>query len=58
MNNFEYEFEIILPDGETTYQYNDSPELTNDFIDFLEEIHIDITQCIYKVYNLKTEHYV
>ena len=54
MNNFDYEFEIILPDGETTYQYNDSPELTNDFIDFLEEIHIDITQCIYKVYKLNT----
>ena len=58
MNNFEYEFEIILPDGETTYQYNDSPNLTNEFIDFLEEIDIDITKCIYKVYNLKTEHYV
>jgi hypothetical protein len=49
MNNFDYEFEITLPDGETTYQYNNSPELTNDFIDFLEEIDIDITQCIYKV---------
>ena len=49
MNNFDYEFEIILPDGETTYQYNNSHELTNDFIDFLEEIDIDITQCIYKV---------
>ena len=49
MNNFEYEFEIILPDGETTYQYNDSPELTNEFIDFLNEIDIDITRCIYKV---------
>ena len=58
MNNFEYEFEIILPDGETTYQYNDSPNLTNEFIDFLEEIDIDIYSCIYKVYNLKTEHYV
>ena len=49
MNNFEYEFEIILPDGETTYQYNDVPFLTNDFIDFLEEIDIDIHSCIYKV---------
>jgi len=49
MNNFNYEFEITLPDGETTYQYNNSPELTNDFIDFLEEIDIDITKCIYKV---------
>ena len=58
MNNFEYEFEIILPDGETTYQYNDSPNLTNEFIDFLNEVDIDITKCIYKVYNLKTEHYV
>tara|TARA_Y200000002_G_scaffold277878_1_gene232039 strand:+ start:1906 stop:2082 length:177 start_codon:yes stop_codon:yes gene_type:complete len=58
MNNFEYEFEIILPDGETTYQYNDSPHLTNNFIDFLNEVDINITKCIYKVYNLKTEHYV
>ena len=49
MNNFDYEFEITLPDGETTYQYNNSPKLTNDFIDFLKEVDIDITQCIYKV---------
>ena len=49
MSNFNYEFEIILPDGELTYQYNNSPQLTQDFIDFLEEIDIDITQCIYKV---------
>ena len=52
MNNFNYEFEIILPDGETTYQYNDSPQLTEEFIDFLEEIDIDITRCIYKVNKL------
>jgi hypothetical protein len=52
MNNFNYEFEITLPDGETTYQYNDSPKLTNDFIDFLEEVDIDITQCVYKVTNI------
>ena len=44
MNNFDFEFEITLPDGETTYQYNNSPELTNDFIDFLEEVGIDITK--------------
>ena len=49
MNNFDFEFEITLPDGETTYQYNNSPNLTNDFIDFLEEVGIDITKCIYKV---------
>ena len=49
MNNFDFEFEITLPDGETTYQYNNSPNLNNDFIDFLEEVRIDITQCIYKV---------
>tara|TARA_Y100000114_G_C11532038_1_gene218463 strand:- start:40 stop:198 length:159 start_codon:yes stop_codon:yes gene_type:complete len=52
MNNFNYEFEIILPDGDTTYQYNNSPELTEDFIDFLTEVDIDITKCIYKVNKL------
>ncbi len=52
MNNFNYEFEITLPDGELTYQYNDSPKLTEEFTDFLEEIDIDITKCIYKVTKL------
>ena len=52
MNNFNYEFEITLPDGDTTYQYNNSPKLTEEFIDFLEEIDIDITRCIYKVTKL------
>ncbi len=49
MTDFNYQFEITLPDGETTYQYNDSPQLTPDFIDFLEEIDIDIHNSIYKV---------
>jgi len=50
MSNFNYQFEIYqLGDDQPTYQYNDSPQLTQDFIDFLEEIDIDITQCIYKV---------
>tara|TARA_Y200000002_G_C22214662_1_gene468939 strand:- start:83 stop:241 length:159 start_codon:yes stop_codon:yes gene_type:complete len=49
MNNFNYQFEITLPDSTTTYQYNDSPELTEDFIDFLNEVDIDINKCIYKV---------
>ena len=50
MTNFNYQFEIYQPgDDQATYQYNDSPQLTQDFIDFLEEIDIDITQCIYKV---------
>ena len=49
MTDFNYEFEITLPDSSTTYQYNDSPKLTDDFIDFLTDINIDITKCIYKV---------
>jgi hypothetical protein len=50
MSNFNYQFEIYQPgDDLPTYQYNDSPQLTEEFIDFLEEIDIDITQCIYKV---------
>jgi len=49
MSNFNYEFKITLPDGETTYQYNDSPQLTQDFIDFLEEVDIDIHNSIYTV---------
>ena len=50
--NYEFEFEITLPDGETTYQYNNSSKLTEEFIDFLTEVDIDITQCIYKVNKL------
>ena len=49
MNNFKYEFAITFPNNDTTYQYNDSPHLTEDFLDFLNEIDIDITKCIYKV---------
>ena len=49
MSNFNYEFKITTPDGETTYQYNDSPQLTQDFIDFLEEVDIDIHNSIYTV---------
>ena len=49
MNNFNYQFEITLPDSSTTFQYNDSPHLTEDFLDFLNEIDIDINKCIYKV---------
>ena len=49
MSNFNYQFAITLPDGETTYQYNDSPSLTPDFLDFLEEIDININNCTYSV---------
>ena len=50
MTDFNYQFEIYQPnDDQPTYQYNDSPQLTQDFIDFLEEIDIEIKQCIYKV---------
>lgn len=52
-NNFTYEFEIYqLNDDEPTYQYNNSPELTPEFIEFLEEIGIDIHNSIYKVTKL------
>ena len=54
INNFDYEFEITLPDGDLTYQYNNSPKLTEEFIDFLNEIDIDITRCIYKVNKLQS----
>jgi len=53
MSEFNYEFEIYQYAGdEPTYVVNNSPDLTPDFIDFLEEINIDITQCIYKVNKL------
>ena len=42
INDFIYEFEITLPDGEVCYQVNNSPKLTKEFIDFLEDIDIDI----------------
>ena len=50
MNNFDYEFEIHLPDSDTPmYVCNDSPKLTEDFIDFLEGWDVDINECVYKV---------
>ena len=57
INDFIYEFEITLPDGEVCYQVNNSPKLTKEFVDYLEEIDIDIYQCIYKVFNLESELY-
>ena len=49
-NDFNYEFEIYLPGEDLpTYQYNNSPQLTQDFIEFLEEIDIDIHNSIYTV---------
>ena len=53
MKDFNYEFEIYTNhSAEPTYQYNDSPNLTQEFIDFLEEIDIDIYNSIYKVTKL------
>ena len=50
MNNFNYEFEIHLPDSDTPmYVCKDSPKLTEDFIDFLEGWDVDINECVYKV---------
>ena len=50
MSNFNYQFKIYQPhDDEPTYQYNDSPQLTQDFIDFLEDIDIDIHNSIYTI---------
>jgi len=58
INDFIYEFEITLPDGEVCYQVNNSPKLTKEFVDYLEDINIDIYQCIYKVFNTESELYV
>jgi len=59
MNNFNYEFEIYLPDSDTPmYVCNNSPKLTKDFVEFLEEWDVDITKCIYKVFDLESELYV
>ena len=50
MTDFNYQFEIYQQgDDQPTYQYNDSPQLTQDFIDFLEEIDIDIHNSIFRV---------
>ena len=50
MSNFNYQFEIYQSgDDQPTYQYNDSPQLTQDFIDFLEDIDIDIHNSIYTI---------
>ena len=38
-------------------QYNNSPKLTKEFIEFLEDVDIDIYQCIYKVFNTESELY-
>ena len=58
-NEFIYEFEIYQHnDDEPTYQYNNSPQLTDEFIEFLEDIDIDIHNSIYKVFNTQTELYM
>ena len=58
-NEYIYEFEIWQHnDDQPTYQYNNSPQLTDEFIEFLEEIDIDIHNCIYKVFNTQTELYM
>jgi|TARA_R100000455_G_scaffold23670_1_gene12515 hypothetical protein len=52
-NNFNYEFEIYqLNDDEPTYIVNNSPHLTEEFIEYLESIDIDIHTSIYKVTKL------
>ena len=49
-NNYVYEFEIYQHnDDEPTYQYNNSPHLTKEFVEFLEEIDIDINNSIYTI---------
>ena len=58
INEFIYEFEITLPDGEVCYQMNNSPHLTKEFVDYLEDIDIDIYQCIYKVFDTERELYL
>ena len=58
INDYIYEFEITLPDGETTYQLNNSPHLTKEFIDYLEDVGIDIYQCVYKVFDTEKELYL
>ena len=52
-NNYTYEFEIYQPnDDEPTYIVNNSPHITQEFIDYLESIDIDIHNSIYKVTKL------
>ncbi len=49
-NNLNYQFTIYQSnDTEPTYQYNDSPHLTKEFVEFLEEIDIDIYNSIYTI---------
>ena len=58
-NNYTYEFEIYQHnDAEPTYIVNNSPHLTQEFIDYLESIDIDIHNSIYKVFNLESELYI
>ena len=58
INVYIYEFEITLPDGAGCYHMNNSPKLTKEFVDYLEDIHIDIYQCIYKVFDTEKELYI
>ena len=52
-NNHTYEFEIYQHnDDEPTYIVNNSSQLTQEFIDYLESIDIDIHNSIYKVTKL------
>ena len=58
INDFIYEFEITLPDGEVCYQMNNSPKLTIEFVDYLEDIDIEMDHCIYKVFDTEKELYI
>jgi hypothetical protein len=52
-NNYTYEFEIYQHnDDEPTYIVNNFPHLTQEFIDYLESIDIDIHNSIYKITKL------
>ena len=58
-NNYIYEFEIYQHNSDDpNYIVNNSPQLTEEFIDYLESIDIDIHNSIYKVFNIESELYI
>ena len=59
MNDYIYEFEIYTEvDREPWYVTHNSTEFDEELEEFINEYGYSKDEVIYKVFNLKTEHYV
>ena len=59
MNDYIYEFEIYTEvDREPSYVTHNSPKFDEELEEFINDYGYSKDEIIYKVFNLKTEHYV